>query len=231
MDTLYQNTYNDDIANLMNDDDYIRRGEEEEEEENILYDHNLDQFYRSDDDELEVINTKLQKSSLTEKEEEEEKKVEDSMPEQIIIANTRDDHILTMLRDLRTTLDNIQSYLYANNNNKSDRVVDENKLKRRKIIKYDDDDDNNDDNKTVKVGKLANNPYLYFIKNGNIKNFGRVVGKNGYMLNNLEKNYKVKISVPKADETLDFPYIIIQESHHYKTDVNTAIENIIHLLE
>ena len=176
---------------------------------------------------MEVINTKLQKSSLTEKEEEEEKKVEDSMPEQIIIANTSDDHILTMLRDLRTTLDNIQSYLYANNNWKKS---DENNLKRRKIIKY-DDDDNNDDNKTVKVGKLANNPYLYFIKNGNIKNFGRVVGKNGYMLNNLEKNYKVKISVPKADETIDFPYIIIQESHHYKTDVNTAIENIIHLLE
>ena len=161
------------------------------------------------------------------------------MPEQITNTTTRDDHILTMLQGIRTTLDKIQSYLYANNNNNnnnnnwknSDRV-DENKLKGRKIIKYDDDNDNDDDDdKSVKVGKLANNPYLYFIKNGNIKNFGRVVGKNGYMLNNLEKNYKVKISVRKADETIDFPYIIIQESRHYKTDVNTAIENIIHLLE
>ena len=32
MDTLYQNTYNDDIATLMNDKDYMRREEEEEEE-------------------------------------------------------------------------------------------------------------------------------------------------------------------------------------------------------
>ena len=215
----------------------------EEERDNLNFDDK--------DKDIDDIETKLQKSSLTEQETDNYKEEEEGILEKLekinenilkmhqTLNNFINDNLKfshNLLTQFMTKIDNMQASINHQMDEDCNNLIN---TKRRKI---DDDDDNNDngggggnnnnnEEEGIKVITLANSRDIHLLVNGNTNNYGRVVGKNGWTLYNLEKVHKVKIIVPKVSELVYMPFIMIVETNHYKVDVKGAVEAISFLLQ
>ena len=87
---------------------------------------------------------------------------------------------------------------------------------------------NKKNNNEIKYGFLRNGKIMY-IGNAKEENFGRVVGKNRGMLQKLEYDYKVDISVPSIEERDNFPYILIRR-RRFDSYMEGAAKSVFDLL-
>ena len=114
---------------------------------------------------------------------------------------------------LKTTINNIDN-------------IDETNIKRRKI-NY-----NNNGNKKQKLTSLQNNyqhNYMRIILNGDVSNYGRVVGKGGGNLKEIQEKYGVWIYVPNKENISQMPHIVIGKSRKYSF-LDDAEQHILNLL-
>ena len=223
----------------------------EEERDNLNFDDK--------DKDIDDIETKLQKSSLTEQVTnyyKEEKKQEsfsileklDKINENILkidqtLNNFVNDNLTfshNYLTKIMTKIDNMQASI--NHHRDEEEFHNLINTKRRKtttsMTMIDNDGNNYYDNNNfdeeeggIKVLTLANNRDIHLLLNGNTKNYGRVVGKNGQTLFELEDVFKVKIVVPKVSELRCIPFIMIIEKKNCKPDVKGVVEAISLLLQ